>query len=169
MNGLKHKKGRTKKTNFRIRRNRSHRRQDGAREPCAHFPDDARSTRQTPSNDLVCACVDACVGACAGACVGKKSHVSRILQHLKPFSTSGFTAYAQKKKNLAHMATVLGGQNRLPYTRNFDDFGKGRLFLADSRTRNQGFDVSHPAASGCPRNGGKKIGSEPGYTRRSSG
>ena len=31
---------------------RSHRRQDGAREPCAHFPDDARSTRQTPSNYL---------------------------------------------------------------------------------------------------------------------
>ena len=46
--------------------------QVGAREPCAHFPDDARSTRQTPSNDLVCACVDACVGACAGACVGQK-------------------------------------------------------------------------------------------------
>ena len=53
LNGLKHKKGRKKKTNFWIHRKWGHSRQDGAREPCAHFPDDARSTRQTPSNQIL--------------------------------------------------------------------------------------------------------------------
>ena len=52
LNGLKHKKGRTDWNTQPDAAARSHGQQDRAREPCAHFPDDARSTRQTPSNHV---------------------------------------------------------------------------------------------------------------------
>ena len=40
------------------------------------------------------------------------------------------------------MATVLGRHNRFPYTRNFDDFGKGATFLANGQHRKYRFAAS---------------------------